>query len=141
MGSFWISNPKTPREVNERNNALVIPGPAKTGGSFSALANPRPLCDHFMTTTSKKCPCFAQNWLVKTEIKKRRKARYLRLSAVYSLTGPAGFEPARCRDQNPVPYRLAIAHQGGYWDSNPGPSEPQSDALTNCAIPTTYKKI
>ena len=35
-----------------------------------------------------------------------------------------------------MPYRLAIAHQGGYWDSNPGPSEPQSDALTNCAIPT-----
>ena len=26
--------------------------------------------------------------------------------------------------------------KGGYWDSNPGPSEPQSDALTNCAIPT-----
>ena len=27
--------------------------------------------------------------------------------------------------------------KGGYRDSNPGPSEPQSDALTNCAIPTT----
>ena len=26
--------------------------------------------------------------------------------------------------------------KGGYRDSNPGPSEPQSDALTNCAIPT-----
>ena len=26
--------------------------------------------------------------------------------------------------------------EGGYRDSNPGPSEPQSDALTNCAIPT-----
>ncbi len=25
---------------------------------------------------------------------------------------------------------------GGYWDSNPGPPEPQSGALTNCAIPT-----
>ena len=49
-----------------------------------------------------------------------------------------------------MPYRLAIAlymtpsvscrHKpdikGGYRDSNPGPSEPQSDALTNCAIPT-----
>ncbi len=28
--------------------------------------------------------------------------------------------------------------KGGYRDSNPGPSEPQSDALTNCAIPTTH---
>ena len=44
-----------------------------------------------------------------------------------------------CRDQNPVPYRLAIAQKGGYWDSNPGPSEPQSDALTSCAIPTIYE--
>ncbi len=41
-----------------------------------------------------------------------------------------------------MPYRLAIAHQkyltveGGYRDSNPGPPEPQSGALTNCAIPT-----
>ena len=26
--------------------------------------------------------------------------------------------------------------QGGYRDSNPGPPEPQSGALTNCAIPT-----
>ena len=26
---------------------------------------------------------------------------------------------------------------GGYRDSNPGPPEPQSGALTNCAIPTT----
>lgn len=38
-----------------------------------------------------------------------------------------------------MPYRLAIAQKGGYWDSNPGPSEPQSDALTNCAIPTIYE--
>ena len=44
-----------------------------------------------------------------------------------------------CRDQNPVPYRLAIAQKGGYWDLNPGPSEPQSDALANCAIPTIYE--
>ena len=27
--------------------------------------------------------------------------------------------------------------RGGYRDSNPGPPEPQSGALTNCAIPTT----
>ena len=27
--------------------------------------------------------------------------------------------------------------KGGYRDSNPGPPEPQSGALTNCAIPTT----
>ena len=26
--------------------------------------------------------------------------------------------------------------KGGYRDSNPGPPEPQSGALTNCAIPT-----
>ena len=30
-------------------------------------------------------------------------------------------------------YRL----KGGYRDSNPGPPEPQSGALTKCAIPTT----
>ena len=52
-----------------------------------------------------------------------------------------------CGNQNPVPYRLAIAHRfksslsncmrkGGYRDSNPGSSEPQSDAITNFAIPT-----
>lgn len=38
-----------------------------------------------------------------------------------------------------MPYRLAIAQKGGYWDLNPGPSEPQSDALANCAIPTIYE--
>ena len=54
---------------------------------------------------------------------------------------------SECRSQSPVPYRLAIAqrwellnqgeiHKGGYRDSNPGPPEPQSGALTNCAIPT-----
>ena len=34
--------------------------------------------------------------------------------------------------------------KGGYRDSNPGPPEPQSGALTNCAIPTinmNYKII
>ena len=31
-------------------------------------------------------------------------------------------------------YRL----KGGYRDSNPGPPEPQSGALTNCTIPTIY---
>ena len=41
-----------------------------------------------------------------------------------------------------MPYRLAIAQdQGGYRDSNPGPSEPQSDALTSCAIPTIKKSV
>ncbi len=42
-----------------------------------------------------------------------------------------------------MPYRLAIAQEikkGGYRDSNPGPSEPQSDALTSCAIPTIMQK-
>ena len=57
-----------------------------------------------------------------------------------------------CSSQSAVPYRLAIAlymtpsvsfrHipviKGGYWDSNPGPPEPQSGALTNCAIPTIF---
>ncbi len=38
-----------------------------------------------------------------------------------------------------MPYRLAIAQEGGYRDSNPGPPEPQSGALTNCAIPTMKK--
>ena len=33
-----------------------------------------------------------------------------------------------------VPRRDTL--QGGYRDSNPGPSEPQSDALTSCAIST-----
>ena len=49
-----------------------------------------------------------------------------------------------------MPYRLAIAHylftissnkQGGYRDSNPGPPEPQSGALTNCAIPTMLRQV
>ena len=35
---------------------------------------------------------------------------------------------------------LQVFHQGGYRDSNPGPPEPQSGALTNCAIATiTYE--
>ena len=46
---------------------------------------------------------------------------------------------SECSSQSAVPYRLAIAQRrkGGYRDSNPGPPEPQSGALTNCAIPTT----
>ena len=31
---------------------------------------------------------------------------------------------------------IALSGKGGYRDSNPGPPEPQSGALTNCAIPT-----
>ena len=34
-----------------------------------------------------------------------------------------------CRSPDRLP-------QGGYWDSNPRPPEPQSGALTSCAIPT-----
>ena len=30
----------------------------------------------------------------------------------------------------------SVLLKGGYRDSNPGPPEPQSGALTNCAIPT-----
>ena len=47
---------------------------------------------------------------------------------------------SECSSQSAVPYRLAIAQRrkGGYRDSNPGPPEPQSGALTNCAIPTIY---
>ena len=33
---------------------------------------------------------------------------------------------------------FVIRPSGGYRDSNPGPSEPQSDALTSCAIPTMF---
>ena len=33
---------------------------------------------------------------------------------------------------------LTYRIKGGYRDSNPGPPEPQSGALTNCAIPTIY---
>ena len=33
---------------------------------------------------------------------------------------------------------IALSGKGGYRDSNPGPPEPQSGALTNCAIPTIY---
>ena len=32
-------------------------------------------------------------------------------------------------------------HKGGYWDSNPGPQEPQSCAITNFAIPTILKNV
>ena len=71
-----------------------------------------------------------------------------------SLTWANQIRTGECRSQSPVPYRLAIAHhktarpnslfqppktdcsKGGYRDSNPGPPEPQSGALTNCAIPT-----
>ena len=31
---------------------------------------------------------------------------------------------------------IALSGKGGYRDSNPGPPEPQSGALTNCAIST-----
>ena len=31
---------------------------------------------------------------------------------------------------------MYLTVEGGYRDSNPGPPEPQSGALTNCAIPT-----
>ena len=30
--------------------------------------------------------------------------------AVFWLVGPAGFEPAECGSQSPVPYHLAMAH-------------------------------
>ena len=47
---------------------------------------------------------------------------------------------SECSSQSAVPYRLVIAQRrkGGYRDSNPGPPEPQSGALTNCAIPTIW---
>ena len=34
------------------------------------------------------------------------------------------------------PSKMYLTAEGGYRDSNPGPPEPQSGALTNCAIPT-----
>ena len=36
------------------------------------------------------------------------------------LVGLAGFEPAGCRSQSPVPYRLATAQQG-YIEKRPKP--------------------
>ena len=36
-------------------------------------------------------------------------------------------------------YFCRCKSKGGYRDSNPGPPEPQSGALTNCAIPTIIK--
>ena len=61
----------------------------------------------------------------------------LRASSVRIKSWASRIRTGECRSQSPVPYRLAIAQEGGYRDSNPGPPEPQSGALTNCAIPTT----
>ena len=36
----------------------------------------------------------------------------------------------------PSTHCITSGNEGGYRDSNPGPPEPQSGALTNCAIPT-----
>ncbi len=56
----------------------------------------------------------------------------------------------RWRSQSPLPYRLATAQKknetnlcspsrwGAYRDSNPGSPDPQSGALTGCAIGTIY---
>ena len=58
------------------------------------------------------------------------------------LTGPAGFEPA-----NAAVKVLCLTAwrwptiKGGQRDSNPRPPEPQSGALTNCAIPTINQKL
>ena len=60
----------------------------------------------------------------------------LRASSVRIKSWASRIRTGECRSQSPVPYRLAIAQEGGYRDSNPGPPEPQSGALTNCAIPT-----
>ena len=38
----------------------------------------------------------------------------------------------------PAGQNLTGLPEGGYRDSNPGPPEPQSGALTNCAIPTIF---
>ena len=65
----------------------------------------------------------------------------LRASSVRIKSWASRIRTGECRSQSPVPYRLAIAQEGGYRDSNPGPPEPQSGALTNCAIPTIGKMI
>ena len=40
----------------------------------------------------------------------------------------------------PLSNANSVLLKGGYRDSNPGPPEPQSGALTNCAIPTIIFK-
>ena len=76
------------------------------------------------------------------------------ISAVH-LNRASWIRTSDCSSQSAVPYRLAIALYmtpsvsfrhihvlaGGYWDSNPGPPEPQSGALTNCAIPTICETL
>ena len=63
------------------------------------------------------------------------------------LSWASWIRTSECSSQSAVPYRLAIAHylqpsrSDLRWikDSNPWPPEPQSGALTNCAIPTMSK--
>ena len=48
---------------------------------------------------------------------------------------PFLLSPYRKKSRKPRASDLMMI-KGGYRDSNPGPPEPQSGALTNCAIPT-----
>ena len=88
-----------------------------------------------------------------------KKASCLLGMMLFLFTGPAGFEPTTAGVKvlcltawrRPIifmQYALIKENpctsmhkdlQGGYWDSNPGPPEPQSGALTNCAIPTIWR--
>ena len=81
-----------------------------------------------------------------TWLKVKCSANWANTPYLICKTWASWIRTSECRSQSPVPYRLAIAHhffrcwtyriKGGYRDSNPGPPEPQSGALTNCAIPT-----
>ena len=81
-----------------------------------------------------------------TWLKVKCSANWANTPYLICKTWASWIRTSECRSQSPVPYRLAIAHhffrcwtyriKGGYRDSNPGPPEPQSGALTSCAIPT-----
>ena len=61
----------------------------------------------------------------------RQPLNFFRLVSIELFSSPL----SRTID-NKKPAATAAGIQGGYRDSNPGPPEPQSGALTNCAIPT-----
>ena len=73
-----------------------------------------------------------------TWLKVKCSANWANAPYTFASNWASWIRTSECSSQSAVPYRLAIAQwaKGGYRDSNPGPPEPQSGALTNCAIPT-----
>ena len=73
--------------------------------------------EHLMNTPLHNC-CGCSNWAswIRTNVMQESKSCAL----------PLGDSPSK----------MYLTAEGGYRDSNPGPPEPQSGALTNCAIPT-----